>query len=199
MNYEELIKEIKKHNHLYYDLSAPEISDAAFDVLYDKLLEIEKTQGWVNHDSPSLKVGGTPGKVKHPVKLYSLKKVYDKNEVDPEFDVETPKIDGSNLTLVYDLKKGKINLALTRGDGNYGEDVTHLAVHIKNIPTIATDSHLGDELIITGECVTENKVENFRNYVSGALGLKNPEEFKTRNILFIVHDVLNIQNDYEQR
>lgn len=195
MTYEELKSLVVKHCHLYYDKSAPEISDADFDKLYDDLERVEKAQGWVAYDSPTIKVGGTSGKITHPVKLYSLRKVYDPNEVDDFYDVKTPKIDGANLTLVY--RRGKLKLALTRGNGEMGDDVTHLAITIKNVPTRIQTEY--DQVIINGECVTDNTVENFRNYVSGALGLKSAEEFKDRNIKFIAHDMLGVAMNYTTR
>lgn len=195
MNYEELKNLVKHHCVLYYDNSAPEISDAEFDKLYDDLEAVEKAQGWVAYDSPTVKVGGVAGKVEHPYKLYSLRKVYDIEEVDDFFDVKTPKIDGANLTLVY--KRGRLVLALTRGNGEYGDNVAHLAAGITNITkTITTDYDL---VVINGECVTDNTVENFRNYVSGALGLKSLEEFKSRDIKFIAHDMLGVNMNYTNR
>ena len=195
MTYEELKNLVLHHCHLYYDLSKPEISDTDFDALYDKLEAVEKSQGWVAYDSPTVKVGGISGKVQHPVQLYSLRKVYDPAEVDAEFSIKTPKIDGANLTLIY--KRGKLKLALTRGDGVKGEDVTHLALTIKNVPkNINTQI---ERVIVTGECVTDAKVENFRNYVSGALGLKSVDEFKQRDILFIAHDYLDVELNYKVR
>jgi len=195
MNYQELKKLIQQHNIAYYDDSAPTISDAEYDQLYDNLEAIEKAQGWRDHDSPTKLVGGTAGKVTHPYKLYSLRKVYDSEEVDSWMDVKLPKIDGTNLTLIY--RRGKLNLALTRGNGERGEDVTHLTEWIKNVPhRINTEF---DEVVINGECVTDNEVENFRNYVSGALGLKSAYEFKDRNINFIAHDWLGVDINYEPR
>lgn len=195
MKYEELIDLILHHNHLYYDLGNPKISDEEWDELYDLLVSIEKKQGWAAHNSPSLRVGGVAGKVKHPVKLYSLRKVYDLKDVDEGFDVETPKIDGTNLTLVY--IEGRLTLGLTRGDGEFGDDVTHLAEIIDNVPK----KIIGEQglFVVTGECVTDNEVVNFRNYVSGALGLKSAKEFKTRNIKFIAHDVLNYALNYKTK
>lgn len=195
MTYDELKKLVTKHCHLYYDLSAPEVSDAEFDKLYDDLLAVEKAQGWVAFDSPTVKVGGLAGKVTHPFKLYSLRKVYDPNEVDTGFDIETPKIDGANLTLIY--KRGKLKAALTRGNGELGDNVVHLAKEITNIPN--NISTIYDEVYINGECVTDNVVENFRNYVSGALGLKSATEFKERNIKFIAHDMLGVDMNYTNR
>ena len=195
MTYDELKALVIKHCHLYYNLSTPEISDAEFDKLYDDLEAVEKAQGWVAYDSPTAKVGGAAGKVTHPVKLYSLRKVYDATEVDDFYDVETPKIDGANLTLVY--KRGKLSIALTRGNGEMGDNIIHLATGITNIPQrIQTDY---DQVVINGECVTDNTVENFRNYVSGALGLKSLTEFRERNIKFIAHDMLGISMNYVTR
>ena len=195
MNYQELKKLIQQHNIAYYDNSAPTISDAEYDQLYDRLEAIEKAQGWRDHNSPTKLVGGAAGKVTHPYKLYSLRKVYDSEEVDSWMDIKLPKIDGTNLTLIY--RRGKLNLALTRGNGERGEDVTHLAEWIKNVPhRINTEF---DEVVINGECVTDNDVENFRNYVSGALGLKSAYEFKDRNINFIAHDWLGVDINYEPR
>ena len=195
MNYKELKNIVLKHSKLYYDLSAPEISDARWDRLYQELQTMEKAQGWKDHDSPTEKVGGTAGKVAHPHKLYSLQKVYDKAEVDSWMDIETPKIDGTNLSLIY--KGGKLKMALTRGNGEHGTEVTHLVEFLKNAPErIDTDFA---EVVVNGECVTDNDVENFRNYVSGAIGLDDPLEFEKRNINFVAHDWLGVDMDYMPR
>jgi DNA ligase (NAD+) len=195
MTYKELKELILKHNHLYYDLSAPEITDSEWDQLYDTLIKLEKAQGWKDFDSPTIKVGGSEGKVEHPVKLYSLKKVYNIEDVDDIFDVKTPKIDGTNLTLVY--KKGRLSLAITRGNGERGDNVIHLARHITNIPRNLTSDY--DLVILNGECATDKSVDNYRNYVSGSLGLKSEAEFKDREIIFIAHDWLNSTLDYTVR
>jgi len=195
MNYKELKNIVLKHSKLYYDLSAPTISDTEWDKLYEKLQTMEKAQGWKDHDSPTGKVGGTAGKVAHPYKLYSLQKVYDKSEVDSWMDIETPKIDGTNLSLIY--KDGKLKMALTRGNGEHGTEVTHLVEFLKNAPErIDTDF---TEVVVNGECVTDNEVENFRNYVSGAIGLDDPLEFEKRNINFVAHDWLGVDMDYIPR
>ncbi len=195
MNYQELKELVKKHCHLYYDVNRPEISDQEFDRLYDTLEAFEDAQGWADYDSPTKKVGGTSGKVKHKYKLFSLRKVYDQEDINPSFKIKTPKVDGANISIIY--VDGKMVLAMTRGDGEFGEDVTHLVKHIQNVPTTVKSTH--KELVINGECVTDNEVTNFRNYVSGALGLDSAEEFKTRNIKFIAHDWLGVDIDYTAR
>lgn len=195
MNYEQLKNTVLKHSRSYYDLSVSEISDAEWDKLYDKLEAVEQAQGWRDSDSPTLKVGGKAGKVRHPFKLYSLRKEYELEAIEKDFDVITPKIDGANLSLIY--KRGKLKLALTRGDGEMGENVTHLAVEITNIPNkIDTEIEL---LVVNGECLTDKPVENYRNYVSGALGLKSAKEFKEREIIFVAHDSLGFDMNYTTR
>ena len=195
MNYKELKELIQKHNKAYYDNSASAIVDADYDQLYDKLEAVEKAQGWRDHDSPTKHVGGAPGKVKHPYKLYSLRKVFDKAEVDSFMSIKLPKIDGTNLTLIY--RNGRLKMGLTRGNGEHGKDVSHLIPKLRGAPTqIYTSS---DEVVINGECVTDNEVDNYRNYVSGALGLDSPSEFAQRNIKFIAHDWLGVSMNYIPR
>lgn len=195
MQYNELKELIKLYCKHYYDLSSPLVSDQEFDELYDQLEAVEEAQGWVAHDSPTKKVGGQAGKIAHPFKLYSLRKIYDSAELDPEFDVKTPKIDGANLSLVY--RRGKLKYMLTRGNGELGDNIIHLADGISNIAKRIDTQYA--QVVINGECVTSNTVENFRNYVSGALGLKSLEEFKERNILFIAHDILGVDLNYTTR
>ena len=195
MNYKELKQLIQKHNKAYYDNSASMITDAEYDQLYDKLESIEKAQGWRDHDSPTKHVGGSGGKVSHPHKLYSLRKVYDAEEIDSFMAVKLPKIDGANLSLIY--RRGRLKMALTRGNGEMGTDVTHLVSMLGGAPA-QIDTQF-DEVVINGECVTLNEVENYRNYVSGALGLDSPFEFCDRNIRFIAHDWLGVQINYTTR
>ena len=137
MTYNELKEIVQHHCHLYYDVNHPEISDEEFDRLYDQLEKVEKAQGWSDADSPTIRVGGATGKVKHPHKLYSLNKVYDEAEIGEEFIVEAPKLDGANLTLIYE--DGKLQMALTRGDGEFGENVTHLTPALRGVPEYAPD------------------------------------------------------------
>ena len=110
-------------------------------------------------------------------------------------DVQLPKIDGTNLTLIY--RRGKLRMGLTRGNGEQGTDVTHLLSMLKGAPArIETQD---DEVVINGECVTDNDVDNYRNYVSGALGLDSLQEFIDRNIKFIAHDWLGVTMNYTTR
>lgn len=196
-DYKSLLKTVSHHARLYYDESAPTISDQEYDALYDKLHQMEQRQGWADSSSPTLRVGGSPGKIRHPYRLYSLKKVYDEGEIDPSFTIKTTKIDGANLSVVYD-ESGNFLHALTRGDGELGEDVTHLVHHISGIVKCLRGT--GCVFTLVGEVVTDrDDIQNFRNYVSGSLGVKDAADISDRKLRFIVHDVLGVQEDYLTR
>ncbi len=196
-DYKSLLETVKHHAQQYYDNSTSLISDEEYDELYERLVDLEERQGWRDSSSPTMRVGYTAGKVKHPYPLYSLKKVYEESEVDREFSIQTPKLDGANLSLTYN-EDGSFRHALTRGDGEYGEDVSHLVPYIS-----CAISHLNtiseQPITFVGEVVTDKDVDNFRNYVSGSLGVKNAEDIKNRELRFIVHDVLGVDMDYPER
>lgn len=193
MDYKSLKSIIIHHDKLYYDQGCPVLTDAEYDGLYDQLVEMEKLQGWKDPDSPTIRISSVGGKVRHPYQLYSLKKVYDVKDIDSEYSVETPKLDGVNLSVTY--SEGVLKTVLTRGDGEFGESVIHLHKTIKGIPsTVKVDA------TYVGEVVTDNlDVENFRNYVAGAIGLKSAKDAIERNLRFIVHDVLGVEKDYLDR
>lgn len=154
--YEQLKAEINRHNHLYYVLDQPSISDAEFDRLFDRLLAIEKEHpGLATPDSPSQRVGAAPSKkfasVRHRVPMLSLQKVTSPEEF-AEFDrrareglettdeieyVTEPKLDGLAVELVYE--NGLFVLGSTRGDGSTGENVTANLRTVKNIPLRLSD------------------------------------------------------------
>jgi DNA ligase (NAD+) len=193
MDYQSLKKIVLYHDKLYYDLGKPVLEDSEYDGLFDQLVDLEKLQGWKDPDSPTVRIAASTGKVKHPHRLYSLKKVYERANVDMAFLIELPKLDGVNLSVTY--VNGILNTILTRGDGEYGESVMHLSRIIKGIPT-----NVKDDFTYVGEVVTDNiGVDNFRNYVAGALGLKSAKEAENRNLRFIVHDVLGCDQSYLNR
>jgi DNA ligase (NAD+) len=193
VDYQSLKKIILYHDRLYYDLGKPVLDDSEYDGLFDQLVDMEKLQGWKDADSPTIRITASTGKVKHPNQLYSLKKVYQLADVDSAFTVRLPKIDGVNLSATY--SNGSLNTLLTRGNGEYGESVAHLSRVISGIP-----AKVKQDFTYVGEVVTDNvEVENFRNYVAGALGLKSAKEAQNRNLRFIVHDVLGCGLNYLDR
>ena len=147
---ESLRAEINRHNRLYYVESAPEITDLEFDQLLKRLEKLEKEYPHLDSpDSPTHKVGGAPIEgfvtVQHRLPMLSIDNVYSEEEV-REFDqrlrklgdLETVeytveyKIDGVALALIYE--NGRLHQALTRGDGQFGDDVTHNAPHDRRYP-----------------------------------------------------------------
>jgi len=149
--HEKLKEQIEHHSHLYYVLDKPEISDAEFDRLFDRLLELEKTYPeLVTPDSPSQRIGSAPSKkfqpVQHRVPMLSLQKVTTPEEF-AEFDrrakeglgrndeidyVVEPKLDGLAVELVYE--NGLLVVGSTRGDGTAGEGITANLKTVRNIP-----------------------------------------------------------------
>ena len=148
-----LAKEIAKHNKLYHDRDAPEISDAEFDALVRENAELEaRFPHLVRPDSPSKGVGAAPSsslaKVPHARPMLSLENAFSEEEVvefvgrvrrflnlpddEPVAITAEPKIDGLSCSLRYE--NGTLALAATRGDGMVGEDVTANVLTIQDIP-----------------------------------------------------------------
>ena len=146
--YLELVKKLNSYAELYYAQDEPEISDYEYDMMNNRLKEIEKEHpDWIVPESPSKRVGWKAEKgilVKHNVPMLSLQDVFEKEDVyefvnsmkaefgdEAEFLVET-KIDGLSMALRYE--EGELKLAVTRGDGiTEGEDVT---MNAKMIPDV---------------------------------------------------------------
>ncbi len=155
---EEIIKElnglrekIRYHNHRYYVLDDPDISDADYDRLFQRMLELEQQYpDLVTPDSPSQRVGAEPleafTQVTHRQPMLSLENGFDETDIrdfdarlkrflgeDPhmEYTVE-PKIDGVAVELIYE--GGVLSVASTRGDGYVGEDITSNIKTILSVP-----------------------------------------------------------------
>jgi DNA ligase (NAD+) len=144
-----LTAEIEKHNHLYYDLAVPQISDYDFDMLLQELVQLEnKYPDLKQPDSPSQRVGGTITKefvqVAHKYPMMSLGNTYSESDL-LEFDQRTRKIIGDDFEYVCELKfdgvaigltyeNGVLVRAVTRGDGIRGDDVTVNVRTIRSIP-----------------------------------------------------------------
>src|SRR3990167_4067445 len=145
-----LRQEIEKHNRHYYVLDDPLISDAEYDHLFRRLLELEKKYDLVSLDSPTQRVGAPPlenfATVRHTLPMLSLNNANNQEEME-EFEerirrflkssqpieyVVEPKIDGVAVELVYD--QGRFVVGSTRGDGINGEDITLNLKTIRSIP-----------------------------------------------------------------
>ncbi|MCA9482598.1 MAG: NAD-dependent DNA ligase LigA [Nitrospina sp.] len=147
---ERLSELIRKHDHLYYVLDRPEVTDREYDRLMDQLKELESRHPeWVFADSPTQRVGGKASDkfppVAHRLPMLSLDNTYSEEELaafhqrvlkglqaDAAEYVAEPKIDGLGVTLIYE--DGKFVKGATRGDGKTGEDVTSNLKTIRSIP-----------------------------------------------------------------
>ncbi len=144
-----LSNELNHHNHLYYVESNPIISDYDFDMLLNKLIELEKQfPELVSETSPSKRVGGDITKkfasIKHRFPMLSLGNTYSREEI-IEWETRIKKSIETEIEYVCELKydgvaigisyeNGKLVRAVTRGDGTSGEDVTANVKTIKTIP-----------------------------------------------------------------
>lgn len=146
----ELRREISRHDRLYYEQAAPEISDREYDALLRELREIEdKHPELRSPDSPTQRVAGRPlegfTQVRHRLPMQSLDNTYSLEEADAFLDrvakllpgiglrwTIEPKVDGVAISLTY--RDGLLELAATRGDGTTGDDVTQNIRTIRTIP-----------------------------------------------------------------
>ena len=155
---EKLREEIRYHEHRYYALDDPQISDAEFDKLMSRLKVLEDEHpGLVTPDSPTQRVGGAPAqqfpKVRHAKPMMSLDNTYSVEELN-DFDrrvrdlsgrsqveyVGELKLDGLSMSLIYE--HGVLARGVTRGDGTEGEDVTANVKTIRSVPLRISQSKL---------------------------------------------------------
>jgi len=159
--------EINQHNHRYYVLDSPVISDSQYDSLMEALREIErKYPDLITADSPTQRVGAPPTEgfatVEHPLPLLSLANAFDtsqvnvwhkriRNYLDKEsFEMVCElKIDGLAIALTYE--DGKLIRAATRGNGVEGEDVTSNVRTIRSIPLSLLGDNLPKRIEVRGE------------------------------------------------
>jgi DNA ligase (NAD+) len=217
----ELRRHIRHHDRLYYVEASPEITDRVYDGLMAELVQLETDFPEVRDiDSPTQRVGGDVGgnfhKVRHEVAMLSLANVFSLDELEKwlakvcdeetRFAVE-PKLDGAALSLIYE--NGKLVQAVTRGDGEVGDDVTHNARTIRNVPLVLLHAgahgsggfrlEVRGEVVITAtdflavnqERLTEGDepLKNPRNGAAGALRQSNPAICQQRRLTFLAHGV----------
>jgi len=184
---EELRAQIAYHEHRYFVLDEPEISDAGFDNLMVELREIEaRHPELISPDSPTQRVGGAPvetfGIVEHRVPLLSLNNAFDADglrawhkrasNIIERADfamVCEPKIDGLACALVYE--NGRLLTAATRGDGTRGENITQNVRTIRSIPQRVTGAGVPARFEVRGEIyMTKSGFEKL-NLERGEAGL----------------------------
>jgi len=171
---EQLRKEIRRHDYLYYVLNQPKISDRQYDKLFAELKALEqKNPQLITPDSPTQRVSGQPLEgfttLRHAVPMLSMDNTYNAGELkafdervakglgSKDFDyVVELKIDGVAISLRYE--KGALVTAATRGDGEAGDDVTANVRTVKAVPLILLDgADIPDVLEVRGEVYMPNK------------------------------------------
>src|SRR5882672_10152851 len=154
----QLVDEIRQHDHAYYVLAQPSITDQDYDRLYRQLLDLEKQfPDLITPDSPTQRVGGQPIKAFKPVQhlkpMLSLDNTYSQEELrefvnrvqrllpNETLDwVVEPKVDGLAINLRYE--EGVFTSGATRGDGTTGDDITSNLKTIRSIPArLHSQSH----------------------------------------------------------
>ncbi|MGL4722632.1 MAG: NAD-dependent DNA ligase LigA [Desulfovibrionaceae bacterium] len=162
-----LQESISRHNTLYFYGDTQEISDDEFDLLVQELTALEKQYPLLQENSVLSQITSTVVSsletARHTQRMYSLEKAHSKEEYDAfiqriiklthsdiAFWIDT-KLDGIAIELLY--KKGVLAQALTRGDGEIGEIVTHTVKTIKNIPHVLQHNSIPDYLEVRGEII----------------------------------------------
>jgi DNA ligase (NAD+) len=165
---QQLREELNQHNHTYYVLDKPTISDFDFDQLLKQLQELEaKHPEFFDENSPSQRVGGTITKnfntLVHEYRMYSLDNSYSTEDlldwenrmqkilgnVDLEYTCEL-KYDGASISITYE--NGKLLKAVTRGDGIQGDEVTQNIKTIRSIP-LQVNGNFPSTFAIRGEII----------------------------------------------
>ena len=215
--------ELRQHNHSYYVLDKPTISDFEFDKLLEELIRLEnENPEFFDPHSPSQRVGGEVTKnfntVKHQYPMLSLGNTYSEEEL-RDFDKRIHKLveaqieyvcelkyDGVSISLTY--KNGQLTQALTRGDGTQGDDVTTNVKTIKSIPlqlqgTYPSLFEIRGEIYIPHagfEAMNAKREQagletfaNPRNTASGSLKMQDSKEVAERPLDCFLYHILGKQ------
>ncbi|WP_317468709.1 NAD-dependent DNA ligase LigA [Bacteroides hominis] len=224
--------QLHQHNYNYYVLNAPEISDKEFDDLMRELQTLEQEHPeYKDENSPTMRVGSDINKnftqVAHKYPMLSLSNTYSENEVTDFYDRVRKalnedfeiccemKYDGTSISLTYE--NGKLIRAVTRGDGEKGDDVTDNVKTIRSIPLILHGNNYPDVFEIRGEILMPWEVfeelnrekeareeplfANPRNAASGTLKLQNSAIVASRKLdaylYYLLGDNLPTDGHYE--
>jgi DNA ligase (NAD+) len=215
-----LSEEVRAHDHRYYVLDDPQISDREYDALYAELRQLEEQHPELKTaQSPTQRVGGAPSgelpTVPHVVPMMSLDNTYGKDDLaefmrrvrqglpaalEPSFCVE-PKLDGGSIEVLY--RDGKLFQGSTRGDGQSGDEITQNLRTIRSLPlTIpyAGNVTLRGEVVIYRrdlQRINEARVKageapfaNPRNAASGSLRMLDPRVVAERRLRVMAWQVV---------
>ena len=169
---------LTKHNHNYYVLNNPVITDFEYDIMMNDLIQLEKLYPEFKDEySPSERVGNDSNvafsQIEHKYPMLSLANTYSEEDL-TDFDSRIKKIIGDKFEYTCELKydgaaicityiNGKLKHAVTRGDGVKGDDVTSNVKTIKSIPLVLNGNDYPEEFEIRGEILLPHKVFNSIN------------------------------------
>ena len=224
--YQSLKKKIQLFSQQYYTYDSPTISDHEFDELYRELKLIEeKNPNFIEPDSPTqligFKVKGGFKKVRHSKPMMSLNNAANVDEFKSFYSKimteipETvtmfaePKFDGLAISLTYE--KGNLVSAVTRGDGNEGEDVTSNIRTIRKLPLKLVARKAPDKLIVAAEVYSlisdfqrinnnlkKSQIKTFanpRNFAAGTVRQQDPIIAFKRNLQIFIHGIIEIDQN----
>jgi len=224
--YKKYLEKLKEYDQFYYDFNSPKVSDSEYDEIKKKLINFEKKN--FKYNFVTNKIGFTPSKkftkVKHSEKMLSLGNAFDLQDVNNfykkiknylSFDVKKdvsliaePKVDGISASLSY--KNGLLVQGLSRGDGEYGEEITDNLMTVLDIPKKINYKKFPKQIEIRGEVYIGKKdfkkIEKFfanpRNAAGGSLRQKDAKKTAKIPLKFFAYSTIqshysNFQTQYE--
>lgn len=216
---EGLREEIREHDRRYYVLAEPTISDLQYDRLMDRLARLERRfPELVTEDSPTRKLGDAPvdglPQVVHRIPMLSIENTYTEGELREFFQRVERLVPGEDLEWVVELKvdgvaasiryeEGRLVAAVTRGNGEVGDDVTHNARTIRGLPLQLVGAEVPRTLEVRGEVYMTNsdlvalneervgageaEFKNPRNVTAGSIRLLDSKICAKRRLRFLCH------------
>ncbi|MCF6765429.1 NAD-dependent DNA ligase LigA [Thiotrichales bacterium 19S3-7] len=231
---EKLRKNLRTYNYHYHTLDDPVVPDSVYDAEFNELLVLEAAfPDLRTPNSPTMTIGSKPldkfHQIKHKKPMLSLSNGFLDDDIlafdqrvkdrllEPEVEYECePKFDGLAISIRYEKDqsaKCQLVLALTRGDGEVGEDVTENVRRIKTVPKVIEGNHIPDYIEIRGEVVFPKKqfldfnkkivneggkpFANPRNAAAGSIRLLDPSSSAKRPLSFYVYSIGDVDSTFE--
>ena len=216
-----LRSEIRRLDHLYYVEAKPAVTDLEYDKLLKELTQLEEANPELQRgDSPTQRIGDAPVahlvQVPHNVPMLSIDNTYSREELQAYFDRTEKLLEGESIDWVMEYKidgvaasvryeEGTMTLALTRGNGSVGDDITHNIRTVRDLPLRAVGNSAPEVLEVRGEVYMTNSdladlnlrqieagdapYKNTRNVTAGTIRLLDPSIAAERNLRFFCHGV----------
>lgn len=224
-----LVEKINYYNQQYHTYDKPTISDKKYDILYKELKDLESLYPeYQDEGSPTKRVGAKLlsgfKKVHHSFRMLSLSNALTREDFENFYSklqenikkenialFAEPKFDGLAVSIEY--HNGKFFSAVTRGDGEIGEDVTLNVKTIKSLPMRLAGKVLSEKIILRGEIymnkkdfeklnkqllkINEKPYANPRNVAAGSIRQLDPKIASERNLQVFIHGVANASEDFK--